>query len=188
MKARMTIALASLISGLVALYLHLWKLGLVGQLACANGGGCETVQTSAAGSFLGVDVALIGALGYAAIVVLSLISLQPRFVRARWPALAMMALIYPALLFTIRLKYAEFVTLRSFCPWCAVNAIAIVICAIAVTVDWFRLQGATGSMDPSQPRSEQSDPVPSAAIRTPPPARPARAPSAPPARRPPGPS
>ena len=56
----MGIALASLISGIVALYLHLWKLGLTGTLACTGSGGCEYVQGSRYGWFLGVDVALIG--------------------------------------------------------------------------------------------------------------------------------
>ena len=39
----MTIALASLVSGLVALYLHLWKLGKMGALACGGGHGCNVV-------------------------------------------------------------------------------------------------------------------------------------------------
>ena len=62
--SRMAIALASLISGIVALYLHLWKLGLTGSLACSGSGGCEYIQGSRYGWFLGVDVALIGAVGY----------------------------------------------------------------------------------------------------------------------------
>jgi len=143
MKYRMTICFASLVSGLVAFYLHLWKIGLVGPLACSSGGGCELVQTSYYGSFLGVDVSLIGTIGYTLLFLAGLLSLQPRWADARWPTLLMMAMIWPAVLFTLRLKYGEFIRLRSFCPWCLVSAVAITLCAVMVTLDWRRVRGAT---------------------------------------------
>jgi uncharacterized membrane protein len=148
MKYRMTIALASLVSGLVALYLHLWKIGKVGQLACASGHGCELVQTSAWSFFLGIDVALIGTVGYAALLVVSLLSLQPRWADARWPLVVMLAMIYPAVLFTIRLKYYEFLVLRSFCPWCAVSALTITLCAVMITLEWIRFRRLCSSPSP----------------------------------------
>jgi uncharacterized membrane protein len=132
---RMVIAVASLVSGLVAAYLHLWKIGVMGPLTCGEGHGCEVVQLSQWGWFLGVDVALIGALGYAAIFIVSLLGTTPRWEGARWPTLALMALIYPAVLFTLRLKYAEFIILKTFCPWCAVSAVTIALCAVLVTLD-----------------------------------------------------
>jgi uncharacterized membrane protein len=141
MKYRMTICMASLISGLVALYLHFWKVGLVGPLACATGMSCELVQMSSYGWFLGVDVALIGTVGYSLLFLASLLSLRPRWIDARWPTLIMMGMIWPAVLFTIRLKYGEFIVLRSFCPWCAVSVVAITLCAIMVTLDWRRVRG-----------------------------------------------
>jgi uncharacterized membrane protein len=141
MKYRMTICMASLISGLVALYLHLWKVGLVGPLACTTGVSCEVVQTSSYGWFLGVDVALIGTAGYSLLFLASLLALQPRWAEARWPTLLMMGMIWPAVLFTVRLKYGEFIVLRSFCPWCAVSALAITLCAVMVTLDWRRVRG-----------------------------------------------
>jgi uncharacterized membrane protein len=145
MKYRMTICFASLVSGLVALYLHLWKIGLVGPLACSSGGACELVQTSYYGSVLGVDVSLIGTVGYALLFLASLLSLQPRWTDARWPTLLMMAMIWPAVLFTFRLKYGEFIVLRSFCPWCLVSAVAITLCAVMVTLDWRRVRGAAAA-------------------------------------------
>jgi uncharacterized membrane protein len=138
----MTIALASLISGLVAVYLHLWKIGRVGTLSCGAGGDCELVQHSAWSYFLGVDVALIGAVGYGLLFAVSLVSLQPRFVNARPVAGLMAVMIAAAILFTIRLKYAEFVILRSFCPWCAVSAVAITLCAVMIACDWHRLRSS----------------------------------------------
>ncbi|HEU5170211.1 MAG TPA: vitamin K epoxide reductase family protein [Gemmatimonadales bacterium] len=140
----MTICLASLVSGLVALYLHLWKAGRVGSLACGPGGNCELVQHSSWSYFLGVDVALIGTVGYGLLFAVSLLSLQPRWADARGPTLVMAVLIGAAVLFTLRLKYAEFVILRSFCPWCAVSAVAITLCAVMAALDWRRLRPARG--------------------------------------------
>lgn len=139
---RMLIALTSLVSGLVALYLHLWKIGKTGMLACGGGGGCAYVQGSQYGWFLGVDVALIGTIGYAAILLVALVGTADRFADAHWVTRALQLLIWPAVLFTIRLKWAEFVVLKSFCPWCAVSTVAITVCAIMVTLDARRLRTA----------------------------------------------
>ena len=137
---RMVIAVASLVSGLVAAYLHLWKRGVMGPLTCGEGRGCEIVQLSQWGWFLGVDVALIGALGYTAIFVVSVLGTTPRWEADRWPTYALMLLVYPAVLFTVRLKYAEFIVLRTFCSWCAVSAVTITLCVILSVLDWRRVQ------------------------------------------------
>lgn len=141
MTQRMGIALASLISGLVALYLHLWKLGLAGSLACSIGGhGCEYVQGSQYGWFLGYDVALIGTVGYAMIFVVSVIAMSQKYEDAAWPNTLLQVLIWPAILFTLRLKYYEFIVLKGFCPWCLISAVAITTCAILVSFDRRRLR------------------------------------------------
>jgi len=136
----MAIALASLFSGIVALYLHLWKLGLTGSLACSGSGGCAYIQGSKYGWFLGVDVALIGTVFYAVLFVAALVSTLPRFEDTRWPNTLLHLLIWPAVLFTIRLKYAEFILLKGFCPWCAVSAVTITVCAILAVLDRRRLR------------------------------------------------
>ncbi len=139
------IALTALISLVVAVYLHLYKLGMVGTLSCSTGGGCEVVQFSASGSFLGVDVALLGALGYTAILVTALVGTWARFRNDRRVTIILMALIYPAILFTLWLKYNEFIVLKSFCPWCAVSATTIALHGILVAYDWRRVRRAIGS-------------------------------------------
>ncbi|HYW33271.1 MAG TPA: vitamin K epoxide reductase family protein [Gemmatimonas sp.] len=139
MTHRMGIALASLISGLVALYLHLWKLGLTGALSCGGSRGCEYVQGSPYGWFLGVDVALIGTVGYAMLFVVALVGTMPAFEDVKWPNTLMQFMIWPAVLFTLRLKYGEFIVIKGFCKWCVVSAVAITICAFLVTLDRRRL-------------------------------------------------
>ncbi len=140
---RQLIAITALASGLVATYLHLWKLGYMGALTCGSGHGCEVVQMSSWGWFLGVDVALIGAIGYSAILVVSLWGSTQRYEDERWPSLALACLVYPAILFTLRLKYAEFVIMKTFCPWCAVSAVTITLHGFLVALDWRRVSRTT---------------------------------------------
>lgn len=139
MNPRRIISIASLVSGLVAFYLHLWKIGKAGALACGVGArGCEYIQMSSYGWFLGYDVALIGTVGYALIFVVATVGGLDRFAGAKWPTAILLLLIWPAVAFTIRLKYYEFFVLRGFCPWCLVSAVTITACAVLATLDWRR--------------------------------------------------
>ncbi|MEP6590728.1 MAG: vitamin K epoxide reductase family protein [Gemmatimonadota bacterium] len=134
------IALTALISGLVALYLHLWKLGLTGPLVCSSNHGCEIAQMSSWGWFLGVDVALIGTMGYTLIFITALIGIQPRWINNITITRLLALLVIPAILFTLRLKYAEFIVLKTFCPWCAISAVTITLHGILTYLDWRRVR------------------------------------------------
>ena len=70
---RMGAALMSLLGLFVSVYLYLYKIGRIGALACGSGG-CETVQTSEWSRFAGMEVALIGVVGYAALLAVALIA------------------------------------------------------------------------------------------------------------------
>jgi uncharacterized membrane protein len=142
LRYRMAIAVLALIAGLVALYLHLWKLGLVGAISCTANRGCEVAMTSPWSWFLGLDVALIGALGYAAIFGVALWGAQPERAWSAMPAVLLLALIVPAVLFTIRLKWAEWVVLSTFCPWCFESTVTIVVCLVLALLDLRRVRGA----------------------------------------------
>lgn len=140
MSTRKFIAVLALVNAMVALYLHLWKLGMVGSLACTGSGGCEYVQGSRFGWFLGVDVALIGAVGYTLLFVAAIIGSLPSNEDAVWPATLLQLMVWPAVLFTLRLKYGEFIVLKSFCPWCAISALSILTCAVLVTLEKKRVR------------------------------------------------
>jgi uncharacterized membrane protein len=136
---RQVIAVLALLNAGVATYLHLWKMGYMGALSCGAGRGCEVVQLSSWGWFLGFDVAFIGAVGYTLILIAAIVGTQERFAAARWPSLALMGLVYPAFLFTLRLKYAEFIIMKTFCPWCAISAVTITLFTVLVWLDWRRV-------------------------------------------------
>jgi uncharacterized membrane protein len=137
---RQLIAVLALINAFVATYLHLWKIGKAGALACGGSGGCAVVQFSSWSWFLGVDVALIGAIGYTVILITAIIGSTAAREDARGPVLALAALVYPAILFTVRLKYAEFIVLKTFCPWCAISAVSITVLGLLVALELRRMR------------------------------------------------
>ena len=139
MTYRMLLALLALVDALVAYYLHLWKTGRAGTLACGAGHGCEVAQFSSYGWFLGHDVALIGAVGWGVVFLVAVAGTLRAYEDARWPAALLTGLVAFAVLFTARLKYGEFVVLRTFCPWCAVNVAVTLAAVVLLAREWARL-------------------------------------------------
>lgn len=136
---RQLIALVAMVNAFVATYLHLWKIGKAGALSCGGGAGCALVQYSPWSWFLGVDVALIGAVGYSLVVIVAVIGSLEQFTDARWVARTLMALVWSAFVFTLRLKYAEFFLMKTFCPWCAISAVSITLLSVLVYLEWRRV-------------------------------------------------
>ncbi len=135
LRARMAIALLSLVAGISAVYLHLYKVGLAGVLTCSTGG-CDRAMFSRWGWFLGVDVALVGIIGYSLLLGTAILGLQPRWQARRFPALSLLFLAALGFTFTLRLKYGEFVVLKTFCPWCAISAVCITAIMVLAVLQW----------------------------------------------------
>jgi uncharacterized membrane protein len=138
MTNRRVIAIMSLISGLVAVYLHLAKIGKTEPLRCGGEVGCAAVQGSIYGQLFGIDVALLGAVFYGLIFLIATVGSLDSFADDMRPTLALMALIYSGFAYTLWLKYAEFVILKGFCQWCVVSAVTITVSTVLVTLDWRR--------------------------------------------------
>lgn len=139
---RMSAALLSLVGLFVSAYLYLYKIGKIGSLACGTGG-CETVQLSQWSRFAGVDVALIGAVGYAALLALSLASLQPALAGRRWPVSLLAAGSGLGVLFTAYLTYLELFVIHAICRWCVASGFIIVAILLAALLD-LRRQASRG--------------------------------------------
>jgi uncharacterized membrane protein len=136
----MVAAALGLVGLLVSLYLWLWKIGALGPLACGDGG-CETVQLSPYASVLGMPVALLGVVGYLAILVVSLAGLQPRFLAARWPTDLVLALAAAGVAFSAYLTYLEAAVIHAWCRWCLGSAAIIVTIFGAVLGGRLRWKG-----------------------------------------------
>ncbi|MGQ0702794.1 MAG: vitamin K epoxide reductase family protein [Gemmatimonadales bacterium] len=132
-RARMGAALLSLAGFFVAAYLYLYKIGKIGTIACGTGG-CETVQLSAQSRFLGIEVALIGVIGYLVLLGLALLTLQPKFAGAGWPSRLLAWLSGGAVGFTVYLTYVELFVIQAICWYCVASAVIVtVICLLAIT-------------------------------------------------------
>lgn len=126
MKYRMGMALLSLGGLFVAAYLYLYKIGRIGVLACGTGN-CETVQLSHYSRFAGVEVSLIGVIGYLGLLVLSLMSLQPAAAPRRGLALALAILSGIGVVFSGYLTAMELFVIHAICRWCVGSAVIITL-------------------------------------------------------------
>jgi uncharacterized membrane protein len=126
MMYRMSAAFLSLAGLFISGYLYLYKIGKIGSLACGTGG-CETVQLSSWSRFAGLEVSLIGVLGYAVLLGLSLAALQPSLAAERWPATLLAVLAALGVAFTAYLTYLELFVIHAICRWCVASGVIIIL-------------------------------------------------------------
>lgn len=127
---RISIVLATL-GLLVAIYMTVFKL-TDNQNMCLGNGGCSVVNNSVYAEVYGIPVAVVGALGYAAILAVLTLS-------ERWPFLKKNAILInfglclAGFLFTVYLIYVEVALIHALCPFClASQAIMTMLFAVAV--------------------------------------------------------
>jgi uncharacterized membrane protein len=121
---RQAIVLLALVGLLVATYLWLYKIGVLGELQCGTGS-CEYVQTSRYAELLGVPVALYGVAGYATLLGVGLAGLQPGLASDRRVSVLLAALATAGFGFTLYLTAIELFVLRAVCRWCVASAVII---------------------------------------------------------------
>jgi len=130
---RQAIVLLALVGLLVATYLWLYKIGVIGELQCGTGG-CEVVQTSRYADLFGIPVAFYGVAGYAVLFVLGLAGLQPARAGDRRLAVLVAALATAGFGFTLYLTSLELLVLHAICRWCIASAaIMTAIWVLALT-------------------------------------------------------
>ena len=122
MIRRQAIALLALVGLLVATYLWLYKIGVLGELQCGTGS-CEYVQTSPYAEIFGVPVAFIGVIGYVVLFVIGLAGVQPRFATDRRVTVLLAALATIGFVFTLYLTAIELFVLHAICRWCVGSAV-----------------------------------------------------------------
>ena len=131
----MLAAALSLAGFFLALYLYLFKIGLIGTLACGTGG-CETVQTSPWSRFLGVEVALYGVIGYLALFVLSLVGVQAGGERRHWSDELVFLGSAAGFAFSAYLTSLELFVIHAICRWCVGSAVMTVALFALAWWDW----------------------------------------------------
>lgn len=120
------IATLALIGLFVAMYLWLFKLGVIGTLSCKIGG-CDKVNTSPWAMFLGQPVAFWGVLYYVALFAASFASTMERFVEDRRAPMVLTFLTGWGVAFSAWLTYLELAVIHAVCMYCVISAILVVI-------------------------------------------------------------
>ena len=122
MIRRQAIVLLALVGLLVATYLWLYKIGVLGVLQCGTGS-CESVQASRYAELFGIPVALYGVAGYGALMALGLASLRPRVAVDRRVAVLLATLATVGFAFSLYLTAIELFVLHEICRWCVASAV-----------------------------------------------------------------
>jgi uncharacterized membrane protein len=131
-RHRQAIALLATVGFFLALYLWLYKIGVIGELKCGTGS-CEFVQSSRYAWLFGQPVALYGVVGYLVLLVTALVGLQPRYLASPGLARVLALLATVGFAFTLYLTGLELFVLHAICRWCVVSAVIMtLITAIAI--------------------------------------------------------
>jgi len=131
---RQAIVLLALVGLLVATYLWLYKIGVLGGLQCGTGS-CEAVQASRYAELLGIPVAFYGVAGYAALMALGLAGLQPTFAADRRVGALLATLATVGFAFSLYLTAIELLVLHEICRWCVASAVIMTAIWVLSIVD-----------------------------------------------------
>ncbi|MCX5763772.1 MAG: vitamin K epoxide reductase family protein [Gemmatimonadetes bacterium] len=139
MNKRQAIAALSLVGFFLASYLTLYKLGYIGTLACGTGG-CETVQLSKWGDFLGMPVAAWGALFYLAMCAAAICAEFEWVATQRLLGVAMTLMSGWGVLFSGWLTWLEIARIHAICRYCVVSALLVVVLFVLSVREWRELR------------------------------------------------
>ena len=135
MTKRMLMAIISLVGLMIAIYLTLYKYGVIGSLVCSVGS-CEKVQTSKWSTLLGLPVATWGIGFYASMLVLTFAGIQERFAESRGLTLGLLLLTGWGVIFSSWLTYLEWRVINAWCQWCVVSAVLVAALFVLALFDW----------------------------------------------------
>lgn len=124
MTKRMIVAALALAGIFVALYLLLYKIGVVGNLSCSIGS-CETVNTSKWAIFMGAPVAGWGVGFYVVMFVVALASIQDRYADSVGMSKLLVALSGAGFVFSAWLTSLELFVIHAICQWCVISALIV---------------------------------------------------------------
>jgi uncharacterized membrane protein len=130
----MIVATFALAGIFVALYLLLYKIGVVGNLSCSIGS-CETVNTSKWAVFVGAPVAAWGVGFYVVVFVLALVSLEGRYAESVGISKLLALLTGTGFVFSAWLTYLELFVIKAICQWCVMSAIIVTIVFVVSMLD-----------------------------------------------------
>jgi uncharacterized membrane protein len=121
---RTSIALV-IIGLLVSIYMTIYKI-TSNDAMCLGSGDCSTVNASQYAEVNGVPVAVVGVMGYAAILGLLYLERRGGYFKQN-STLLIFGLALTGFLFTVWLIYVEIALIRALCPFCITSQIAMTL-------------------------------------------------------------
>lgn len=140
-RNRMVVATLALIGIFVATYLLLYKLGVMGTLACGADGGCDIVQSSRYAYLLGVPVAGWGLLGYVTMFAVAMVGTQPSMAARRWVSVTLLSVTGAAFLASVYFSAISGLVINAWCQWCLVSASVATLAFLFALPEVRRLRG-----------------------------------------------
>jgi uncharacterized membrane protein len=129
---RQSLVLLAVVGSCIALYLTLYKVGVIGVLSCSIGS-CETVNTSKWSMLFGIPIAAWGLAAYVALLVLAMAGSGEAREESVPIARMLVALAGWSVLFSAWLTYLELFVIHAICIWCVTSALLwVVILAVSV--------------------------------------------------------
>ena len=110
---------------LVSIYMTIYKL-TSNESMCLGSGDCHTVNTSRYSEVNGIPVAVLGVLGYAAILAVHYFENRNRFFKQN-STLMTFGMALTGFIFTVWLIYVEVALLKAICPFCITSQVAMTI-------------------------------------------------------------
>ena len=121
---QITVALA-ILGLLVSIYMTVYKVTSNDNM-CLGSGDCSTVNASRYSEVYGIPVALVGVLGYAAILGIHWLERRNDFFEANG-SMMFFGIALIGFLFTLWLVYVEIAILKALCPFCVTSQITMTI-------------------------------------------------------------
>ena len=119
----------------LATYLAMYKLGMIGTLACTVGQ-CETVNLSKWATLAGIPVAVWGVGFYVMLFLVALVGTTERFVSEPWVSHALLGLTGWGVVFSSWLTYLELFVIDAVCMFCVISAILVTVIFLVAVLEW----------------------------------------------------
>jgi uncharacterized membrane protein len=128
---QVTIAL-TIIGLLVSIYMTIYKL-TDNDSMCIGNGGCSVVNSSKYSEVNGIPVAVVGMIGYAAILGILWLERKPGFFKSNG-TMMLFGITLIGFLFTVWLIYVEIALIKALCPFCLTSQVVMTLIFILSVV------------------------------------------------------
>jgi uncharacterized membrane protein len=115
----------TIIGLLVSIYMTIYKLTSNDSM-CIGSGDCKTVNASRYAEVYGIPVAVLGVVGYSAILAVLLLERKPGFFQQNG-SLLFFGLSLTGFLFSLYLIFVEVALIKAYCPFCITSQTVMII-------------------------------------------------------------